>query len=251
MTIRVHRSQGGRHHRNGGGRPRRLWLGLMLAAVAQAAPAQGAALSLTDALRLALANNPEHLSRRLDVDRTAAGLAAARAAKRPEIEAGASTTRYGHPTLVHSIRAPGVFPPLDETIVALGLALKLPLYTGGRLEQGVVLADLGGQIALEHERLGAQELAFNVSSVYFKIQQLDALAQVYAARIESLEAQAQRAALLRQTGKTGKLDQLKIGTLLTKARHDRLQVEHRGRAPKRPSNTAPSMHGPKITSSQC
>lgn len=229
MTISANIRRGGRHRPRGSHRPRRLWLAFALAAAAQAAVAQSASLSLPEVLRQALANNPQRLSQRLDIDRADAGLAAARAARSPVLDANASTTRYGYPTFVHGIRAPGVFPPLDETIVALGVALKLPLYTGGRLEQGVVLADLGQQMALERERLGVQELAFNLSSAYFKIQQLDALAQVYAARIASLEAQAKRAALLRETGKTGKLDQLKIGTLLTKARHDRLQIEHRGR----------------------
>ena len=147
----------------------------------------------------------------------------------PTLDASASATRYAYPTFVHGIREVGVFPPLDQTIYDLGLALKLPLYSGGRVAQGIVLADLGQQIARERERLSAQELTFNVSSVYFKIQQLDALAQVYTARIASLDAQLQRAKLLRESGKTGKLDQLKITTLLTKARHDRLQIENRGR----------------------
>jgi len=191
--------------------------------------AQGATLSLPEAISQALAQSPHQLSQRLEVERTGAGVAAARAARSATFDATGSATRYGYPTFVHSIREAGVFPSLDTTIVDLGLALKLPLYTGGKLTQGIVLADLGQQIARERERLGAQELTFNVSSVYFKIQQLDALAQVYAARIASLEAQLKRATLLRDTGKTGKLDQLKIGTLLTKARHDRLQIENRGR----------------------
>lgn len=229
MTPSADITRGGSHQRSDGHRAWRPWLGLALAAAAQAAVAQSAGLSLPEVLRQALANNPQHLSRQLEIDRAGAGLAAARAATSPVLDANASATRYGYPTFVHGIRAPGVFPPLDETIVALGVALKLPLYTGGRLEQGVALADLGQQIALERERLGVQELAFNVGSVYFKIQHLAALAEVYAARIVSLESQAKRAALLRETGKTGKLDQLKIGTLLTKARHDRLQIEHRGR----------------------
>lgn len=213
--------------------PRWLWTVCLLATVPFASlaqsVAQGPTLSLPEAISQALAQNPRQLSQRLEIDRAGAAMAAARAAKSPTLDASASGTRYGYPTFVHGIREAGVFPPLDNTIVDLGLTLKLPLYTGGRLDQGIVLADLGQQIARERERLGAQELTFNVSSVYFKIQQLDALAEVYAARIASLEAQLQRATLLRDAGKTGKLDQLRITTLLTKARHDRLQIENRGR----------------------
>jgi outer membrane protein TolC len=229
MNIRSAALGTGMHARPGSRMLRQALAACVFAAAAQASTAQTTTLSLPEAIQQALAQNPQQLSQRLEIDRTGAGLEAARAAKSPTLDASASATRFGYPTFVHGIREAGVFPPLDATIVDLGLALKLPLYTGGRISQGVVLADLGQQIARERERLGAQELTFNVSSVYFKIQQLDALVQVYAARIASLEAQLQRATLLRDTGKTGKLDQLKITTLLTKARHDRLQIENRGR----------------------
>lgn len=201
----------------------------LLATVGHASLAQGIPLSLHEAIHQALSQNPKQLSQRLEIDRAGASLGAARAAGSPVLDASASAYRYGYPTFVHGIREVGVFPPLDKTIYDLGLTLTLPLYTGGRLAQGIVLAEIGQQIARERERLGAQDLTFNVSSVYFKIQQLEALAQVYAASIVSLEAQLKRAMLLRETGKTGKLDQLKIGTLLTKARHDRLQIENRSR----------------------
>jgi outer membrane protein TolC len=201
----------------------------VLVAIAQAASAQGPMLSLPQAISQALAHNPRQLSQRLDIDRAASGLEAARAARWPTVDAGVGATYYAYPTFIYAIREPNVFPPMSNTIYDLALTFKLPLYTGGKLTQGIVLADLTQQIASERERLGSQELAFNVSSTYFKIQQLDALAQVYAARIASLEAQLQRAELLRDTGKTGKLDALKIRTLLSAARHDRLQVENRGR----------------------
>ncbi|MEO8857835.1 MAG: TolC family protein [Burkholderiaceae bacterium] len=199
-------------------------------AAAQTALAQNQiVLSLPQAIAQALAHNPRQLSQRLEVDRAAFGLDAAQAARMPTLDAAVLASRYEYPTFVYGIRSPGAFPPMSETIYDLGLAFKLPLYTGGRLAQGIVLADLTQQIARERERLGAQELAFNVSSAYFKIQQLEALVQVYAARITSLQAQLQRAELLRDAGKTGKLDALKIRTLLSTARHDRLQIENRGR----------------------
>ncbi|MEO8123727.1 MAG: TolC family protein [Burkholderiales bacterium] len=207
----------------------RALLACVLVAGAQAASAQSQTLSLPEAIGQALAHNPRHQSQRLDIDRAASGLDAARAARWPTLDAGVAATRYDYPTFIYPIREPYVFPPMSNTIYDLGLAFKLPLYTGGKLTQGIVLADLTQQIASERVRLGSQELAFNVSSTYFKIQQLDALTQVYAARIGSLEAQLQRAELLRDTGKTGKLDVLRIRTLLSSARYDRLQVENRGR----------------------
>ena len=186
-----------------------------------------AVLTLPESIRQALAQNPKQISQRLEVDKAGAGEQAARGAHWPTLDFGAAATRYGYPTFVYGIRAPGVFPPFDETIYDYGVALRLPLYAGGRLAQGVTLADLGKQTAFERERQGTQELIYNVSAVYLKVQHLTALEQVYGARIASLEAQEERVRLLRQVGRAAKLDQLKIAGLLTKARYERLQVVNR------------------------
>jgi outer membrane protein len=72
-----------------------------------------------------------------------------------------------------------------------------------------------------------QELTYNVSTVYLKIEQLAALGQAYDARIDSLDSQEKRITLLRRVGRAAKLDYLRIHGQLTKARHDRLQIENR------------------------
>lgn len=186
-------------------------------------------LTLPQAIDQALAQNPNQVSQRLEVDKAGAQQKAARGAQWPTLEFSAAATRYGYPTFVHTFREVGTFPPLDDTIYDYGVALRLTLYAGGRFTQGVALANLGKQIALERERLGTQELTYNVSAVYLKVQHLTALEQAYAARIVSLEAQVKRVTLLRQVGRAPKLDLLKIQGLLTKARHDRLQIENRRR----------------------
>src|SRR5581483_3042332 len=79
----------------------------------------------------------------------------------------------------------------------------------------------------ERERLASEELVFNVSSVYLKIVQLGSLVAAYDARIASLEAQARRVELLNRVGRAPRLDLLKVNTLLTRARYERLQVANR------------------------
>jgi outer membrane protein len=200
---------------------------LLLASVAAGAQQPEPTLTLPEAMRQALESNPQQVSQRLEVAKSENELRAARGAKMPSVDLSASATRYGYPTFVHSIRELGVFPPLDDTIYDYGVALKLPLYTGGKLSQNVTLADLTKEISLERERLGVQELSYNVSTVYLKIEQLAALGQAYDARIDSLDSQEQRVALLRRVGRAAKLDYLRIHGQLTKARHDRLQIENR------------------------
>lgn len=59
---------------------RHLLTACVLAVAAQASTAQTATLSLTDAIQQALAQNPQQLSQRPEIDRAGSGLAAARAA---------------------------------------------------------------------------------------------------------------------------------------------------------------------------
>jgi outer membrane protein len=184
------------------------------------------ALTLPQAIHEALAHNPGQAAQRLDVQRAEKGQEAARGARLPALDFSASATRFGYPSLVVPIREAGVFPPLDETIYDYGVALKLPLYAGGRLDQGIALADLGREISVERERLGAQGLIFNVGSVYLKILHLHRLDDAYGARIASLESQERRVRLRVDVGKAPRLDMLKIGVQLSKARHDRLRVRN-------------------------
>jgi outer membrane protein len=187
-------------------------------------------LTLPDAIQQAMLHNPKQLSLRLDVDRTEQQLRAARGAFWPSVDFTAGVTHYANPTFIYPVHQLGVFPPLDETIYNYGVALRLPVYLGGRLSQGVVGSELGKVISRERERLSVQELTYDVSTVYLKIEHLAALEQAYDARIASLEAQEKRVTLLMQVGKAARLDHLKIHGALTKGRHDRLQIENRRRA---------------------
>jgi outer membrane protein TolC len=209
---------------------RAAWAALLAAALTGSPLyAEEPVLDLAAALDAALAHNPAHGVRRLEVQKGEQIQRAARGASLPSVEFGASATHYGYPTFVYSIRTLAVLPPFDQTIYDYGVALRLPLYTGGRLGQGVALADLGREIAAERERLGAQELTFNTSSVYLNALHLARLEQAYATRIASLEAQERRVQLLVQVGRAPRLDALKISVLLGKARHDRLQITNRQR----------------------
>jgi outer membrane protein len=194
-----------------------------------AAPVLAAPLTLTlpEAIATAVENNPTQVSQRLDVKKAEREQQAAHGAYWPQLDFGASATHYGFPTFVTPIRQIGVFPPLDTTIYQYGVALSIPLYLGGRLDQGVIRADIGREIARERQRLGAQELVFNVASAYLKIVHLGSLVAAYDARIASLEAQERSVRLLNKVGRAPRLDILKVSTLLTRARYERLQVQNR------------------------
>lgn len=204
-----------------------VWLvGLVLTAGVTPSSAQSV-LTLPDAIATAIERNPTQVSQRLDVRKAEYEQQAAHGAYWPQLDFGASATRYGYPTFVIPIRQLGVFPPLDTTIYQYGVALNIPLYVGGRLDQSVIRADIGQEIASARERLGTQELVFNVASAYLKVVHLGSLVAAYDARIASLESEERRVRLMNKVGRAPRLDLLKVSTLLTRAHYERLQVENR------------------------
>jgi len=183
-------------------------------------------LTLEEAITKGVRQNPNLEISNLEIERAIEKQKMAEAVRWPKLNLNMSATQYDNDSLVHPIRDPGVFPPLDDVIYDYGLAVKLPLYTGGKLAHGVALSEYGKQIAKDRRRQNQQDLIYNITSVYFKIQHLASLVRTYDLRIKSLSEQERHVKLMRKTGKASRLDELKIKGLLTKARHDRVQIKN-------------------------
>ena len=137
-------------------------------------------LTLDEAIRVALANNPDLAAEGWDV-------AAARA--RRDQTAGERLPRlsmvdgYAHNLDVQRllpVRQSGDPSILSRDIVSGDLVLSLPVFTGGRLVNQVRAAELLRQAADHQLARSREEIVFNVSSVFFSI-----IAQKHV--IESLE----------------------------------------------------------------
>ena len=196
---------------------------LVLGLIASAA--QGAdALSLPQAMTRALATNPAIRSGQVELEKQALEKDIASGQRLPKVDLNAGYTRYAYASLVTPLRQPGVFPPMDRDIVNIGIALSLPLYTGGKLVAGESLAEHNSEAASESLRGAEQDLLFNVTSTFTKALHLRDLHKSATARIKTLEAEETHIAQRLAQGRAAKLELIRLQTQLSQARHDLLVI---------------------------
>lgn len=124
-------------------------------------------LTLAEAIRIALANNPEVNAVQWDIAAAESKLDAARAGQYPVLIAEG---RYQHSLDDQRLIAaryngePGIF---DQDIYRGDLILKLPLFTGGRLTHEIKAAELLSQAEEKRLSYTREELVFNVSSTFY------------------------------------------------------------------------------------
>jgi len=143
------------------------------------AAAQPAArrLSFAEAAALALQQNPGLRAAALDVAVAEAQRAQAQAARNPQLSLTGSYTYLQQPGQTLSFPNPFApvpptvtvqLPPPEPHVVLLRLSAQYPLYTGGRLEAQVALAEAnvrGARAALERTK---QQLVFQVYQAYLQ-----------------------------------------------------------------------------------
>jgi outer membrane protein TolC len=141
--------------------------------IALAAARAGAAESLQQAWAMALARDPALAAATADADAAEAQARAARAGRRPSIEASAGYTRLdAAPALdvagsAFAFRSPPIFDD-DDTVVA-GARLSLPLYAGGSLVAAAAAAGESSRAAQAAARQSAADLRLDVATRYVDV----------------------------------------------------------------------------------
>lgn len=144
-------------------------------AAAQPAPRR---LSFAEAATLAVQQNLALRAAALDVAVAEAQLAQARAAAAPQLNLAASYTRLQQPG--QTLTFPNPFaptpptvtvqlPPPEPNVLLMRLSAQYPLYTGGRLEAQVALAEAnlrGARAVLERTK---QQVVFQVQQAYLQL----------------------------------------------------------------------------------
>lgn len=182
-----------------------------------------AVYTLPEAIDLALRNNPKIASASKDAEIGADEVDAARAQKQLKVGLTGGTTRYNQPMAVTPISGSpfqGVpFPEFDRQIYDVGVSFSLPLYKGGQLDRGVSVAG-SKKTAAEHLlEWNRQELVYNITSVYYKILQLEKLREAREETVRQLEAHRRDAELFLRAGTVPRLDLIRADAELSLARH--------------------------------
>lgn len=184
----------------------------------------GDPLSLWEAMERAAQFNPVIKSQQAEVGRQTLEQDIARSQHLPRVELNAAYTRHAYPALITPIREAGVFPPMDRDIANIGLALKLPLYRGGKLVAGEALAAHSREASVQALRASGQDLLFNVVATYTKALHFRQLAQVLDSRIKALQREEKDIGLRIREGRAAQLDLIRLQTQLSQARYDKVSV---------------------------
>ncbi len=110
--------------------------------------------------------------------------------------------------------------PFENAIVSYGLEVTLPLYTSGRIEHGIGLAEARADAARFRINVTRDELVFNVTATYYTALRLQDVIAAEEATLASLRESLRVAELQREVGRIAPLDVLRIETRVSQAERD-------------------------------
>ncbi|MBW2704589.1 MAG: TolC family protein [Deltaproteobacteria bacterium] len=176
-------------------------------------------LTIKRALAIALANNPDIVAGKWDIE-------AARAHKRykssgywPSLSINAAYRHHWHEERLVPARNQGTDATFTNDIFAGDLVLSIPLITGGRVSSAVAEADLMARAEACRLARTKEELVFNVKSTFYSIlgqvKMIEALEHSRVALNEHLQMTVELIA----ARKAAKVDMLNIEVRLAEVNH--------------------------------
>lgn len=198
--------------------------------VASAAYGADGAMTLKDIAAYALQNNPKLKAAAIDVATEGESAEIAEGEQRPRLDAHAAATRSRYDSALTPISGkPGLgssFPDFSNPVYDAGLAFSLPIYRGGRLTRNVAVARLRQSSAGDAFSTSREDLLFNISSLYFKILQMEKMKASAEAAVTQMEAHHKDVGSFHTGGSLPRLDVLKSEVELARARHSAYAVEN-------------------------
>lgn len=195
-------------------------------------PAGPRPLALAEAIAVALQQNQQLRVAAFEVAIARAQLAQARAGRSPQVNGQASVTRTqeGRPTTIsfldHGALHTIVIPAPSPTLYDARLILQYPLYTGGRLEAQIALAEAsvrGAEAALERIK---QQVVFAARQGYFQLllaqSGLDVAERSVAQATENLRVARARVA----AGASPRFDEVQAEVALASALQSRVRARN-------------------------
>ncbi|MFQ5746902.1 MAG: TolC family protein [Gemmatimonadota bacterium] len=198
---------------------------------AQGESAAGGAglLTVSEAVRLALADHPSVGASRAELREADAAIGEAKAAWLPRLTADGSLTRFQEPMIVAPLhgfdfRRP---PDFDRNLVQGELALGFTLFDGGARSAGVRAA---------RATRGAREAGLGAAEMTLILRVVEGYARVLTARdvlaaqhrrIEALTSERERARRMLEAGRAARVELLRADAALSSASADRIEAEER------------------------
>lgn len=188
--------------------------------------------TLSAIIRYGLEHNPALRMSRKTVEGERYGIDAARAERMGRLDIGGGYTRYRYPSpltpivITLPLTAGTSIPEFERNIYDGGVFFRLPLFKGGRLKRGVQVAELKKTVAEDGYTYTAQELVYNLSSLYFKILQLEKTLEASNASVVQLTRHREQVQTFLKAGTVPVLDLLKTDVELSHVKENRLLVRN-------------------------
>ncbi|TAN40993.1 MAG: TolC family protein [Nitrospirae bacterium] len=186
--------------------------------------------TMSEAISFALKNNPGIIASGKEIDMTALGVDAAKAAKMPKIDLIGNVTRSRYPAALTPISGSPLagteFPEFDNPVYDFGISFRLPLYRGGRLARGVHIAEVQKLIAEDIDTFNRQELVYNITSIVYKIAQLEKLREAAEAAEKQLDKHKRNVELFLEAGTVPRVELLKTEVELGRTQENVLRMSN-------------------------
>jgi outer membrane protein len=209
-----------------------LWtFGSLLFLSPSLSPAAERTFDLPSAVQFALKNNPSLRVAQRSIETEKYGIDAARADRMPKIDLGTGVTRYRYPTPLTPIViqfpfTAADFPDFVKTIYDGGAAFRLALFRGGRIMRNIHIAETRKALAEDNYVAARQDLVYNVTSVYYKILQLQRLLVSNEASARQIENHRNNVEQFLEAGTVPRVDLLTSDVELAHARQNVLLVRN-------------------------
>ena len=182
-------------------------------------------MNLTEALEIALKQNPEIRSVRAQRKATEAKVRKSQSDYFPQVALSSGYTRYEEPTVIIPIHEIGVFPPLDNDLFYAVSQVKWPLFNGGRTVAAIRAAKASANESVALEDLTEMQLIERITQIYIQSQELQDKEALIIARLNVLQQSYHELSILLQEGRVSPADLALVTSSLELTRADKLEIE--------------------------
>ncbi len=203
---------------------------LVLCSFASRVSAQGEGLTLRQAVSLALGHNAQILQAQEGLAGSAAKVDESRSALLPQVSALASYARVG-PIASYTVSLGPFGPPITmkfgiENIYNAGLSVQQSLFNWGRTQAGIEMSEIGVKLAESSLEITRQNVAYQVTQLFYGILLSKAGIDVLDESIHSLESRLQTTKTRFDAGLASNFDLLTMEVQIANVKSRRLEAEN-------------------------
>lgn len=188
-------------------------------------PANGEPLSLKEAVRRAVTDNPVVAESRLGVAAGEEGVKSAWGRHLPRLSLDANYTRREDPLPYIPAQSAQIGPHFSDEFAFYNIALTLPLYQGGQIVNGVELGRVKKEIQQQAFSFTRNEVIANTVNTYNKILELRKLREAAQTSLTALEEQYKNEQTLFKVGRVARVDLLKVEVQVANERQRLISID--------------------------